>query len=99
MTKEQLADLTAKYLGGTATAEERRILEQWYYSFDGTELVIELPAGEDEYALGSRMKERIDQLNEEGNRRGRIFMQIKRFRMAAVIFLVITAALLATFFS
>ncbi|PWV51890.1 FecR family protein [Chitinophaga sp. S165] len=99
MTKEQLADLTAKYLDGTATAEERKMLEQWYYSFDETELVVELPAGEDEYVLGSRLKARIDQLNEQDSRRGRIYIQIKRFRMVAVLFLVITAALLSVFFS
>jgi ferric-dicitrate binding protein FerR (iron transport regulator) len=99
MTKEQLADLTAKYLGGTATAEEKEVLEQWYYSFGGTELVVELPAGEDEYVLGSRMKERIDQLNAQSNRPKRLYMQIRRYRMIAVIFLVITAALLSVFFS
>jgi transmembrane sensor len=98
MTKEQLADLTAKYLDGTATAEEKEVLEQWYYSFGGTELVVELPAGEDECALGSRMKERIDQLNAQRNRPGRVYMQMRRYRMIAVIFLVITAALLSVFF-
>lgn len=99
MTKEQLADLTAKYLGGTATAAEKKMLEQWYYSFDGSELVVELPAGEDEYTLGGRMKKRIDQLNEQEDRPGGFYMQMKRFRMVAVIFLVITAALLSVFFS
>lgn len=99
MTKEQLTDLTAKYLDGTATEEERNLLEKWYYSFEGTELVVELPEGEDGYALESRMKEQIDQLNAQGSRRKRIYMQMRRYRMAAVIFLVLTAASLSVFFS
>lgn len=99
MTKEQLTALTAKYLDRTATAEEKQLLEQWYYSFDEKELVVTLPDGEDEYTLGNRMKQHIDQLNAQGSRRGRIFMQIRRYQVAAAMVLVLTAALLYVFFS
>ncbi|SHN38774.1 FecR family protein [Chitinophaga sp. CF418] len=99
MTKEQLTDLTAKYLDGTATARERKLIEQWYYSFEDRELVVELPAGESEYELESRMKARIDELNAQESRRKRIFMQVKPYRMVAAVFLVLTATLLSVFFS
>lgn len=99
MTKEQLADLTAKYLDGSATAAERKILEQWYYSFEGGEMVVELPEGEDEAALESRMKAKIDELNARADSRKRILMRVRPFRMAAAVFLVLTAALLSVFFS
>lgn len=99
MTKEQLTDLTAKYLDGSATAAERKILEQWYYSFEGGEMVVELPEGEDEEALESRMKAKIDELNARAGRRKRILMQVRPFRMVAAVFLVLTAALLSVFFS
>lgn len=99
MTKEQLTDLTAKYLDGTATATERKLLEQWYYSFEGGELVVELPEGEEEAELESRMKARIDELNAQESRRKRIFMKIRPYRMVAAVFLVFAAALLSVFFS
>jgi len=99
MTKAQLTDLTAKYLDGTATAAERKILEQWYYSFEGGELAVELPEGEDEEALESRMKAKIDELNARAGSRKRILMQVRPFRMVAAVFLVLTAALLSVFFS
>jgi len=99
MTKEQLTDLTARYLDGTATATERKLLEQWYYSFEGRELVVELPEGEEEDELAGRMKAKIDELKAAESRRKRIFMQVRPYRAAAAIFLVVTAALLSVFFS
>ncbi|UPK67652.1 FecR family protein [Chitinophaga filiformis] len=99
MTKAQLTDLTTKYLDGTATAAERKILEQWYYSFEGGELAVELPEGEDEEALESRMKAKIDELNARAGSRKRILMQVRPFRIVAAVFLVLTAALLSVFFS
>jgi ferric-dicitrate binding protein FerR (iron transport regulator) len=97
MTKEQLTVLTAKCLEGKATAEEKAILEQWYYSFDERELTVELPMG-DEYELEDRMKARIDEMT--ARRSVRPFLKvIRRLRPAAVIFLVLTAGLLAVFFN
>ena len=46
-----------------------------------------------------RMKARIDAQNAHESRRKRLFMQIKPYRMAAAVFLVLTAALLSVFFS
>ena len=99
MTKEQLTDLTAKYLNGTATPEEHTLLEKWYYSFDQPELSIAL-TGDDEAALESRMKKRIDQRVKSLQPSRRSFMKRLSVRqMAAGALLLLTGGLLTLFFS
>lgn len=92
MTRDELSALTTKYLNGTATAEERSVLEGWYHSFEGRELVAELPEGEDEEMLENRLKERIDQHRSKG-----LLIRMKRFQVAAVICVLAAAGALAIF--
>jgi len=99
MTKEQLTDLTTKYLKGTATPEEHALLEKWYYSFDQQELSIELP-GENEAVLEARMKEQIDQRVKTLNRSRRSLMKrLSVWQIAAGALLLLTGGLLTIFFS
>lgn len=97
MTKEQLTDLTAKYLNNTATAAERAALEEWYYSFNEEMLTVAVPACDDE-ALCARLKERIDSrtggMLQRRPRSGRIAL----LKMAAAVLLIIATGLLAIYF-
>ncbi|MVT07797.1 FecR family protein [Chitinophaga tropicalis] len=92
MTREQLSVLTRKYLDGTANAEEKTLLEKWYHSFEGEELVAELPEGVDEGMLETRLKEKIDR---ERNIRKGLLVQMRRYRVAAAICLLVATGLLA----
>ncbi|TWV98874.1 FecR family protein [Chitinophaga pinensis] len=97
MTKEQLTDLTAKYLKGTATPEEHALLEKWYYSFNQQELSIALP-GEEEAALEARMKRQIDQRIKAVSRRS-LMKRLSVWQIAAGALLLLTGGLLILFSS
>ncbi|QHS59415.1 FecR family protein [Chitinophaga agri] len=98
MTKEQLTDLTAKYLNGTATADEKALLESWYYSFEQEELTITV-AEEKDMALEARMKSRIDQRIAQQQSRPSLLKHLSRWKVAATGILLVTGALLTVFFS
>lgn len=98
MTKEQLTDLTAKYLNGTATAEEKALLERWYYSYDQQELTFTV-ADDDETALEIRMKSRIDRKISQQQPRRKFLRRLSGWRIAAIGILLVTGGLLTVFFS
>lgn len=56
---ENLLVLIEKYQAGTATAEEKRLLDEWYHSYDDTEAEIVLAEGQDETQMAERMKNRL----------------------------------------
>jgi ferric-dicitrate binding protein FerR (iron transport regulator) len=56
---ENLLVLIEKYQAGTATPEEKRLLDEWYHSFDDTEAEIILAEDQDAAQLAERMKNRL----------------------------------------
>lgn len=45
MELERLVELTQKYLRGEASAEEKALLDEWYYAFEGKDLPVPAGAG------------------------------------------------------
>lgn len=63
MDKNDLARLSAKYLDGMASDEEKSRLLQWYNAYDEAELTAYLPAADaaEEAMLEARMRDRLQQ--------------------------------------
>ncbi len=85
MTQDELSRLAQKYLSGIATAEEKRLLHEWYYDPQG-EWVAEIP--EDPEVLEARMRVRL--MRTIGTRR----IPMTAWRVAAALILVAGAAAL-----
>lgn len=56
---DSLHHLIEKYLNGTASAAERKKVNDWYHSFTDTTVEIEAPEGTDEAIIASRIKEKL----------------------------------------
>jgi transmembrane sensor len=87
--------LVQKYLEGTASAEEKAIVDQWYYSLHADEVVI--PLDEPEKALTSRLKERMNAIISQHNP-VRVLRKTLFFRIAAVFICITLVSTLCYFF-
>lgn len=96
MNKEQLALLLRKFLSGTASDEEKKVLEKWYDDF-GSELQVTVSGEKSEAELHDKMLRR---LNEEINvlQPSRAVPLWKRLAVAASV-LVILSAMAVYFFT
>jgi len=84
MDIERLQQLTQKYLDGTATPEEKALLDDWYHSFEGKDMIIPGERGQ-----GRRLAKKIKKVLP-----GRLLPKVKRmyFYYAAASIIVLLAA-------
>ncbi|MBS1655108.1 MAG: hypothetical protein JSU05_09705, partial [Bacteroidetes bacterium] len=89
-TPESITKLVEKYLAGTATEMERKQVNDWYHSFNDEETEIDAANDENEQAVKSRIKDRLQetlQLQKKSGRRKWILSA------AAVILVFISAGI------
>ncbi len=58
---ENILAIIDKYQAGTASAEEKNLLEKWYHSFDDTYASLNIMEQESEQAIANRIKDRLIQ--------------------------------------
>lgn len=56
---ENLLILIEKYQAGTATPDEKRLLDEWYYSFNDTQAELNVAEGQNEAQIAERMRNRL----------------------------------------
>lgn len=56
---ENLLILIEKYQAGTATPDEKRLLDEWYYSFNDTQAELTVAEGQNEAQIAERMRNRL----------------------------------------
>jgi transmembrane sensor len=59
LTPEHIQPIIDKYLSGKATKEELAILNEWYRSFNDSEVELEVSESLDEEVLGNRIRQRL----------------------------------------
>ncbi len=82
---EFIQSLVQKYLDGTATGKERKIVDEWYESFSASEN--EFASIEAEVLVSHRVKKRLDKFIQK-NRRVVFFKKNIFLRAAAIFFLI-----------
>lgn len=93
MTTEQLGLLLRKYLSGTASERERKMLEEWYADYEN-DMTVHIPAdaGENEAMLYQRMRDRLQaEISVRPRRQSRVLL-MKRLAVAASVLLILTSA-------
>ncbi len=93
---ETIYPLVQKYLEGTANAEEKAVVDEWYHSLPEDEVFVALE--EPEKALTSRLRERMSSILAEDKSRG-IPRKTLFFRIAAVFLSVALISSLYYFFN
>lgn len=89
---ESILLLIEKYRAGTATAEEKRQLDEWYHSFNDTEAELLTDEGDNEEQLADRIKDKLfNTINYEKPRAKQAPRRIWRIAAAAVILAVLGA--------
>jgi len=56
---ENLLILIEKYQAGTATPDEKRLLDEWYYSFNDAQAELTVAEGQNEAQIAERMRNRL----------------------------------------
>lgn len=92
---DTILPLVQKYLEGTASADEKAIVDNWYYSLHADEVVI--PLDEPEKVLTSRLKERMNTILAQDNP-VRVLRKTLFFRIAAVFVCITLVSALYYFF-
>src|SRR5690606_41717970 len=89
---ESILLLIEKYRAGTATAEEKRQLDEWYHSFNDTEAELLTDEGDNEEQLADRIKDKLfNTINYEKPRAKQAPRRIWRIAAAAVLLAVLGA--------
>lgn len=94
---DSIYHLVQKYLDGTASAEEKAAVDEWYSAVEEDELLV-VSAGETERSFGYRLRNRLKRtLNED--RRLSVFVKYPFTRIAAAFTGIVLIAGLYYFFS
>lgn len=88
---QHLKDLIQRYLKGHATPEETSALEDWYHSFDDSDVPLPLEPGEDPAQLKQRLLNRLLPVMQP-EAPGKAVPRYRRYAMAATVALLIAAA-------
>lgn len=89
---ENILQLIEKYQAGTASAEEKRLLNEWYYSFNDDTVEIDVTEKLTESELETRIKQSIfSTIHKDKKEEKPAFRRYRRFAAAAAILFAIAA--------
>lgn len=95
MTSQEFDKILQRYLNDTCTAQEKRLVEEWFAAMGRSQEELELP--EDAAIIKERLWSQLEEPVEERAGRSRLYWRLGKVA-AALLFLAVSAFLLARYF-